>query len=255
MSFDYQPFLNVPYKYVEDMADRFCQELANNQAPRQPMGLELMLTAHGDKARQYRELGEEHNVPYGKLLLVYLLSYESPWTQEVRYGEKSMSIQDWLVQSLTQDGPIKRALDALPVHRVAKDVDDGEIELYVDGHLEYSCRRDAKWLWSGVDRQNTKQHHEFISRVFETFDSPVNLNEHTEKLVDAFLEKTRGVHSCDTPNFGEWVLKTYYPEVLQTALVYSDTGIKAVLHSDSINYVGDWLKILFRRRTLQIKSI
>lgn len=145
------PFLNVPYQYVEDVSVKFCQQL-NIKQP-----LSLMLTAHGDKARQYSGLGEENNISYGKILLVYLLSYEYPWSQTVRQTESGwVSIEEWLIKQITQDGPVKQALDSLSRHEFRKEIDDQEFEIWIDGDLQYRCKREdieKGGLWLIFDKE------------------------------------------------------------------------------------------------------
>ena len=134
---NHTPFLNVPYQYVEDVSVKFCQQL-NIKEP-----LSTSLTAHGDKAGQYKNIGQTHGIPYGKILLVYLLSYEYPWSQTVRQTESGwVSIEEWLVKQITQEGPVKEALDSLPRHEFRKEIDDQEFEIWIDGNLHYRCKRE-----------------------------------------------------------------------------------------------------------------
>lgn len=83
----------------------------------------------------------------------------------------------------------------------------------------------------------------------------LELTEHIDNLVDTYVRKFKDVQIDSQMNFGEWVIKTYYPEVLESGLIDTNDGIKAIYHSGEENYVRDWLKIVFRRGTLQIKPI
>ncbi len=154
---NHTPFLNVPYQYVEDVSVKFCQQL-NIKQP-----LSLMLTAHGDKASQYNSIDELKNVPYGKILLTYLLSHEYPWSQTVRRTETGwVSVEDWLIKQITEEGSVKQALDSLPRHEFRKEIDDQEFEIWIDGDLHYRCKREdiengGLWLVFNKEGQQVDQ--------------------------------------------------------------------------------------------------
>lgn len=43
-----------------------------------------IITAHGDKCYSYKRLWEDASVPFSHGVAIYLLSYLSPWSKEVR---------------------------------------------------------------------------------------------------------------------------------------------------------------------------
>lgn len=148
---NHTPFLNVPYKYVVDVSSMLCQQLGIKDP------LSLMLTAHGDKARQYKWIGDENNIPYGKILLTYLLSHEYPYSNSVRNTENGwVSVEDWLLEKTTKEGPVKQALDSIPEHRFRKEISDEEFEIWKDGDLIFRCVREdisKGGLWLVFDKK------------------------------------------------------------------------------------------------------
>lgn len=144
------------YHYVEKVSEQFSKTLGLKSP------IHLSLTAHGDKARQYKNIAQELNVPYGKLLLVYLLSYEYGWLDQVRQTENGwVPIEDWLVEKLTKDQQVMDVLNSLPTIVSVKDErsDEGEFEVFINGNTTCKCRREdpvkgGLWL---VFNKNNKQ--------------------------------------------------------------------------------------------------
>lgn len=64
------------------------------------LGEELngLISAHGDKCYQYRNLWEAHDVPFFHGVAIYLLSYVYPYANEVRETDKGWVAPDgWVI--------------------------------------------------------------------------------------------------------------------------------------------------------------
>ena len=160
------PISSAHYNYVETVSEEFSTKLSLNY------NIHLSLSAHGDKARQYKDIAENLGIPYGKLLLVYLLSYESGWSNQVRETENGwVSIEDWLIEKLTKDQKIIEVLESLPTVRALREIDDSEFEILEDGELIFKCKREdisKGGLWLVFNNKGTLVDRDMYSNdIFE----------------------------------------------------------------------------------------
>lgn len=59
-----------------------------------------VISAHGDKAYGYRILWEEQGIPFHHGVAIYLLSYFSPYSKEVRETENGwVDVKTWVINN------------------------------------------------------------------------------------------------------------------------------------------------------------
>lgn len=78
-----------PYEYVEQYGNIFAKFL----------GYDFDLSAnsyHADKADQYNSIFEHYGISPNEGALIYCLTYEQPFYNEIRGENSTISIQDWL---------------------------------------------------------------------------------------------------------------------------------------------------------------
>lgn len=59
-----------------------------------------MIVAHGDKGYQYKKYWEDNNIPFEHGMALFLLTYISPWSKEVRQTSKGwVKADQWVVEN------------------------------------------------------------------------------------------------------------------------------------------------------------
>ena len=62
-----------------------------------------LVSAHGDKGYGYRSYWKENGIPFAKGMAVYLLSYCSPYAEEVRDGpDQWVDPKQWVVDNYSR---------------------------------------------------------------------------------------------------------------------------------------------------------
>jgi hypothetical protein len=71
-----------------------------------------MISAHGDKGYGYRSMWEEAGIPFGRGMLIYLLSYCSPYHKTVRETANGWVKPDqWVISMYPQFKEIMEKLE------------------------------------------------------------------------------------------------------------------------------------------------
>jgi hypothetical protein len=104
---------NQHYKFVEKVGKIFAEKLNR----RNIKNISDTLVAHGDKAYGYKDDWDEHDIPFCYGVIVYLLSYEQPYSSSVRStpdgwvppGEWVIGVFEDLRQPVTKFPEIKEA--------------------------------------------------------------------------------------------------------------------------------------------------
>jgi hypothetical protein len=83
-----------------------------------PESIGELLIAHSDKAYQYEYIGDEFDLEFYQLLMVYLLSYVEPYSQTVRQTSDGwIPVEDWLRQMIVKPEIQKALKDSKITHR------------------------------------------------------------------------------------------------------------------------------------------
>jgi hypothetical protein len=81
------------YDWLDEHLDKFFVALDLEPQPG-------IIAAHGDKCSQYRDTWEKAGIPFEHGAAIYLLSYVSPFSQEVRNTDKKwVTPCDWVVDN------------------------------------------------------------------------------------------------------------------------------------------------------------
>lgn len=104
------------YKYIELHGEKFSQKLGLSE------NIASYLSAHGDKCHSLKMEAQERGLHPGKAAMVYLLTYITPYSQQVRNTENGwVSPYDWCLEVLRETPyssetvlKIQEALRSLP---------------------------------------------------------------------------------------------------------------------------------------------
>ena len=102
-------YSNSHYAYIEKYGKTLSEDLNVSD-------ITELLIAHGDKCDSYQSSWEKHFIPFSKGVMVYLLTKQKPFDDQVRDTQHGwVDPFEWIKeQYLFKDSAIRIALDKLP---------------------------------------------------------------------------------------------------------------------------------------------
>jgi len=88
--------MNNHYDYLEKYLNPVLNEILSTENEYRGM-----IAAHGDKCRGYKDKWKCEGIPFNHGALMYLMTYISPWSKEVRetIGGEWVAPFDWVVEN------------------------------------------------------------------------------------------------------------------------------------------------------------
>lgn len=96
------------YDYIDIYGKQFSDELGIDN-------ITHMSVAHGDKAYGYKSDWLKAGISFPKGVLLYLLTYQHPYSRQVRETDKGwVDVGEWVITTYNHDAKLRAALDKLP---------------------------------------------------------------------------------------------------------------------------------------------